>query len=81
MKIKVGKRYLTRDGRVAFVSAYCERLKNFYGVVSGDSFCIEWNRHGKRVPFEDSSQEIVALYKPKKRKPRISTHLPNRFRN
>jgi hypothetical protein len=67
MKIKTGKRYLTRDGRVAFV--FHTREDTCYFVIAGSNH-VYIQTKGK-VLKENEADEIVAPYKPKKRVPKV----------
>lgn len=49
LRLKVGKRYLTLDGRVAFISysrPHVNGSENYYGVIAGSENVLIWNEDG-----------------------------------
>ena len=68
MKIEVGKTYLTRDGRKAFV---CHKLNkeeakeykgiSFFGVITDIPVMIQWNKDGSFYANDDT-YDLVAEY-------------------
>lgn len=65
MKLKLNRRYLTRSGKVAFVS-HTNEGKVFYGLVQGNARISVWYEDG-RCGYHFFDEEIVASYKPKKK--------------
>jgi len=69
MKIKVGKRYLTRNGQLAFV--FFEGKDSFCFVISGDGLLYFCRKDGKMGFLNHDHLDLVAPYKPKRREPKV----------
>lgn len=63
MKLEVGKRYETRDGRVAFMRYYNKRTEAYFGHIAGDDEPrkLMWFANGARVSISVADDLVRCL--------------------